>query len=56
MSDDDDDSSNSDGMGDLGEEDSDEEECIDGEIVEKFIRTFHSGNYDVEFDNRLSYD
>ena len=56
MSDDDDDSSNSDGMGDLGEEDSDEEECIDGEIVEKFIRTFHSGNYDVEFDNGLSYD
>jgi hypothetical protein len=45
-----------DGMGDLGKEDSDEEDCIDDALVEKFIRTFDIGNYDIEFDNALSYD
>ena len=45
-----------DGMGDLGEEDSIEEDCIDDALVEKFIRTFDIGNYDIEFDNALSYD
>jgi hypothetical protein len=26
------------------------------ETVEKFIRTFHNGDYDAEFDDKLSYD
>ena len=34
-------------------ESSDEEDTVDNEIVDKFIRTFHSGNYDVEFDGAL---
>jgi hypothetical protein len=42
------------------EEDDDEEESegdeIDIENVEKFIRTFHNGDYDTEFDDALSFD
>ena len=33
-----------------------DDEVIEDEIVEKFIRTFYIGNYDIEFDNALSYD
>jgi hypothetical protein len=37
-------------------EGSDEEDTIDDTVVEKFIRTFHIGGYDVEFNNALSLD
>jgi hypothetical protein len=50
MSDDDDDSSGSEN------DEDDEEDTIDEEIVEKFIRTFHVGGYDIELDNALCYD
>jgi hypothetical protein len=61
--DDDDESSEADGMDnssgseddldDLGE---DNDEVIDDELVDKFIRTFHNGDYDAEFDVALSVD
>jgi hypothetical protein len=54
--DNDDISEEGDGMDDSVESSSDDEDTIDNEIVEKFIRTFHSGNYDVEFDDALNYD
>jgi hypothetical protein len=34
----------------------DDEEEIGDKIVEKFILTFHNGNYDAEFDHALSFD
>ena len=38
-------------------EDNDEEEEIEAVIImEKFICTFHNGDYDAEFDDLLSYD
>jgi len=51
----DDDNDSSDDDNDSGEEDSNSD-VIDGEIVEKFIRTFHIGGYDIELDNALCYD
>jgi hypothetical protein len=50
-----------DGEGDEENDDDDEDvgsddEEIDDEIVEKFILTFHNGDYDAEFDDALSYD
>jgi hypothetical protein len=48
---------------DSGEGDDDDDsreysnsDVIDGEIVETFIRKFHTGGYDVELDNSLCYD
>ena len=38
------------------EEEEEEEESNDDEIVEKFIRTFHTGDFDAEFDDALSSD
>ena len=39
------------------DEDNDEEEEIEAVmIMEKFIRTFHNGDYDAEFDDILSFD
>ena len=37
------------------EEDNDDDE-VEDEIVDKFIRTFHNGDYDQEFDDALSSD
>jgi hypothetical protein len=37
-------------------ESGEEEEEVDNEIVDKFTRTFHKGDYDAEFDDALSYD
>jgi hypothetical protein len=67
----DDESGEGDDMGDLGDDDdveegddadddedssgSDDDVVID-EIVEQFMRTFHNGDYDQEFDNALSSD
>ena len=66
----DDESGEGDDMGDLGDDDdaeedgdyddedssgSDDDVVID-EIVEQFMRTFHNGDYDNEFDDELSYD
>jgi hypothetical protein len=53
--DDNDDISEGDDMDESGEG-SDEEDTIDDTVVEKFIRTFHIGGYDVELDNPLSLD
>ena len=39
------------------DEDNDEEEEIEAVLImEKFIRTFHNGDYDTEFDDILSFD
>ena len=62
--DDDDDIDPREGIYDSGEsedesEDDDDEsddEEIGDEIVETFILTFHNGDYDIEFDDALSYD
>ena len=44
-----------DGWGDSEEEsDDDDDDEVKVEIVEKFIRTFHKGDYDAEFDNALN--
>jgi hypothetical protein len=44
-----------DGWGDSEEEsDDDDDDEVEVEIVEKFICTFHKGDYDAEFDNALS--
>jgi hypothetical protein len=44
-----------DGWGDSEEEsDDDDDDEVKVEIVEKFISTFHKGDYDAEFDNALS--
>jgi hypothetical protein len=40
---------------DVGD-DEEEEMKMKDEIVESFIRNFHNGNYDVEFDDVLSSD
>jgi hypothetical protein len=53
--DDNDDISEGDDMDESGAG-SDEEDTIDDTVVEKFIRTFHIGGYDVEFNNALSFD
>jgi hypothetical protein len=52
----DDDSSEGDDdtSGDSSSNDDDDE--IDNEIVERFILTFHNGDYDTEFDDKLSFD
>ena len=39
---------------DLGMNDEEEEEEINYEIMQKFMRTFSNGDYDVEFDDALS--
>ena len=60
MIDDDDDgdedeiSENDDDVGD--DEEKEEEMKMKDEIVDKFIRNFHNGNYDVELDDKLSSD
>ena len=41
---------------DESDDDEEEEEEVDNEIVDKFTRTFHNGDYDAEFDDALSYD
>jgi hypothetical protein len=41
---------------DESDDDDEEEEEVDNEIVDKFTRTFHNGDYDAEFDDALSYD
>jgi hypothetical protein len=57
----------SEGDGDMNNDDDEEEESgddddnseSDGEfegIADEFIRNFHTGDYDAEFDNALSYD
>jgi hypothetical protein len=38
------------------DDDSGSEEEVDEISVERFIRTFHNGDYDAEFDNSLSFD
>jgi hypothetical protein len=56
---DDDDSSGEDSDDDDdddGGDDDDDEDTIKHEIVEKFIRTFSIGDYDIEFDNALCED
>jgi len=63
LSDSDNDDNEGDGIGDW-EEDKDGEESddngngdgIENEYVDKFIHTFHKGDYDQEFDNTLSFD
>ena len=40
---------------DVGD-DEEEEMKMKDEIVDKFIRNFHNGNYDVELDDKLSSD
>ena len=47
-------SENDDDVGD--DEEKEEEMKMKDEIVESFIRNFHNGNYDVEFDDVLSSD
>jgi hypothetical protein len=50
---DDDDDDNYDDEDDSEDSESDEEDTID---VEKFIRTFHNGGYDANFDDAFSFD
>jgi len=38
------------------DDDNNDDEVIEDKIVEKFISTFSIGDYDIEFDNALSYD
>jgi hypothetical protein len=38
------------------EDSSGSDDVIEDEIVEQFMRTFHNGDYDQEFDNALSLD
>jgi hypothetical protein len=61
--DDDDDNSEGDDMDDGGEDNDDEESGNDDDDDEErmknmeiFIRAFHNGNYDVEFEAALSFD
>jgi hypothetical protein len=60
--DDDDDNSEGDDMDDSSGEDNDDEESGNDDDektmknMEIFIRTFHNGNYDVEFEAALSFD
>jgi hypothetical protein len=63
--DDDDDNSEGDDMDDSGEDNDDEESGNDEDDdddeekmknIEIFIRTFHNGNYDIQFEAALSYD
>jgi hypothetical protein len=58
---DDDDDDDADDVNDLGEsdesdDDSEEENSNDDEIAENFIRTFHTGDFDAEFDDALNSD
>jgi hypothetical protein len=53
---DDDDDEGSDGEDDDDEDSESNDDVIEDEIVESFIRNFHNGNYDVELDDKLSSD
>jgi hypothetical protein len=54
--DDDDDDDDEDESDDGIENDDDEEEEVHDESVHKFIRTFHTGDYDQGFNDALSFD